>query len=111
MKSVLPEGYFIADPFHENLENDYFDLRWRVLRAPWNQPRGTEKDEQESTSFHRLVKNEEGKVVACGRLQLNSPREAQIRYMAVDPEHRNLKLGAAIIHELESLATDAGALG
>ncbi|MFN8153498.1 MAG: GNAT family N-acetyltransferase [Bacteroidia bacterium] len=110
MKPVLPDGFLIADPFQKGMEKEYFDLRWRVLREPWLQPRGTEKDEQEETSFHRMVHTREGDVVACGRLQLNSPREGQIRYMAVDPRFRNLRLGAAIIQELEMLATDAGAV-
>ena len=22
----------------------YYDLRWRILRKPWNQPRGSEKE-------------------------------------------------------------------
>ena len=30
----------------------YFDLRWRVLRAPWDQPRGSERDDREDTSIH-----------------------------------------------------------
>ena len=25
----------------------YYNLRWMVLRAPWNQPTGSEKDEYE----------------------------------------------------------------
>jgi len=25
----------------------YFDLRWRVLREPWQQPRGSERDDRE----------------------------------------------------------------
>lgn len=109
MKPVIPNGYLVGDPFQHGQEKSYYDLRWKVLREPWNQPRGTEKDEQEQDAFHRMVMSPEGKVVACGRLQLNSPREGQIRYMAVDPGFRNMRLGAAIIYELETLATEAGA--
>lgn len=33
----------------------YYDLRYRILRKPWNQPRGSEKDELEKESFHIMV--------------------------------------------------------
>lgn len=109
MKPVIPNGFIVEDPFIHGKEKEYFDLRWRVLRQPWSQPKGTERDELEADAIHRMVQTPDGKVVACGRLQLNSPREGQIRYMAVDPDFRSMKLGAAIIYELEVLAESAGA--
>ena len=36
----------------------YFDLRWQVLRAPWNQPRGSEQDGLEDTSEHALIRDD-----------------------------------------------------
>ncbi|MEJ2362384.1 MAG: thioesterase, partial [Gammaproteobacteria bacterium] len=27
----------------------YFDLRWRILRAPWQQARGSERDDLEAS--------------------------------------------------------------
>ena len=44
------------------------------------------------------------KIVACGRLHLNSPDEAQIRYMAVDDYHRGKGIGKQVVEELESYA-------
>ncbi|MBL7923109.1 MAG: GNAT family N-acetyltransferase, partial [Bacteroidia bacterium] len=78
-------------------------------RAPWDQPRGTERDDLEESSLHRMIILNSGEIVACGRLQLNGPREAQIRYMAVDPAFHGKGYGRAIITELETLAADAGA--
>jgi len=98
----------IADPIQENLDKGYYDLRWRVLRQPWGQPRGTERDEQEEQALHRAVVSPEGEIVACGRLQLLSREEAQIRYMAVHPDFRGRGLGLMVISELEMLAFDAG---
>lgn len=109
MEQLLPTGYSLDDPFRRGMEKSYFELRWRVLRQPWDQPRGTEQDEQEGTAVHRMILSPDQIVVACGRMQLNSPREAQIRYMAVDQQHRGKKLGAVIIGELENIAMDAGA--
>ncbi len=100
----------ISDPFTENRMEEYYQLRWKVLRAPWNQPRGTERDEMEDASLHRVVLNEQQRILACGRLQLNTSAEAQVRYMAVDPDFRGKGLGRLVLQELECLASDAGAL-
>src|SRR5437660_4239167 len=63
----------------------YFDLRWRILRRPWDQPRGSERDPLDDSAFHLLITGDDNaRALACGRLHLNSPSEAQIRYMAVD---------------------------
>ncbi|MBK7887765.1 MAG: GNAT family N-acetyltransferase [Bacteroidetes bacterium] len=97
------------DPFHSNREDEYFLLRWEVLRKPWNQPKGTERDELEQKSLHRMIVGADEVIVATGRLQLNEPTVAQIRYMAVHEQFRGLQLGKAMMEELESLALDAGA--
>jgi hypothetical protein len=33
----------------------YYELRWRILRAPWNQPKGSVKDDKEVTAIHVMV--------------------------------------------------------
>ncbi len=104
----LPENFRLTDPYAENREEDYFLLRWEVLRKPWNQPKGTERDELELKSIHRMIVNDIGLVVATGRLQLNDPKTGQIRYMAVHPHYRGMGLGRVIMEELEGLAVDAG---
>lgn len=40
----------ICEPSDENFE-EYYYLRWKVLRKPWNQPIGSEKDELEKTAY------------------------------------------------------------
>jgi predicted GNAT family N-acyltransferase len=87
----------------------YYDLRWRVLRAPWNQPRGSEKDDREAESQHLMILGPNAEAVAAGRLHFNSPTEAQVRYMAVAPEAQGSGLGGAILRELERRARAAGA--
>ena len=82
----------------------YYDLRWRVLREPWNQPRGSERDERDQESFHLMLRGQSDAVVAVGRLQLNSPDEAQVRYMAVDESWRGRGLGSRILKALEEQA-------
>ena len=82
----------------------YFDLRWRILRAPWGQPRGSERDSAEESAFHLLLLDPAGKAVACGRLHLNNPDEAQVRYMAVDEDVRGRGYGGRILKALEAQA-------
>jgi ribosomal protein S18 acetylase RimI-like enzyme len=92
--------------------NRYFDLRWRVLREPFNQPRGSERDEldlPESGTEHAVIFADSGEAVAAGRLQLNTPEEAQIRYMAVAEAVRGQGLGRLIVRRLEEIARSRGA--
>jgi GNAT superfamily N-acetyltransferase len=87
----------------------YFDLRWRVLRAPWSQPRGSERDDLEGSSFHAALWDDEGRPAAVGRLQMNTPFEAQVRFMAVDPAWARRGLGSRILAALEAQASELGA--
>jgi N-acetylglutamate synthase-like GNAT family acetyltransferase len=80
-----------------------FDLRWKVLRKPWNQPKGSEKDELEDKTLPIIAKYE-NKVVGTARLQRNSPEVGQIRYMAVDPEYQRRGIGRQIILALHQRA-------
>ncbi|WP_440054436.1 YiiD C-terminal domain-containing protein [Pseudoalteromonas sp. T1lg65] len=82
----------------------YYQLRWQVLRAPWDQPRGSEQDDLEQESEHRYIKDNEGNVLAVARLHFNNHKQAQVRYMAVDEAHRGKHLGSRLLHELEKLA-------
>ena len=83
----------------------YYDLRYEVLRKPWGQPPGSERDEREETSTHRMLIDEStGKALAVGKLQLNSKDEAQIRYMAVLDDFQGQGLGSQILSSLEDVA-------
>ena len=91
----------------EQLE-EYFELRWRILRAPWGQPRGSEQDDFDSTADHLTARDKNGRLVGIGRLHLNSEVEAQIRYMATEEACRGLGVGRAIIEKLEEIAHSHG---
>lgn len=86
----------------------YYSLRWRILREPLNQPRGSEQDEHERDAVHLMAWANE-KLAGVGRLHFNSPEEAQIRFMAIEEEYRGRGVGAQILHALESRALDSGA--
>lgn len=83
----------------------YFNLRFEILRKPWNQPESSTKDEWEEQSIHVLMLDENDEAIACGRLQLNSPEEGQIRSMAVRTDLQGKGLGKKIILYIEGRAT------
>lgn len=87
---------------------DYYDLRWRILRAPWNQPKGSEQDDLEGQAIH-IIAVENDKIVGCGRAHFNSDEEAQIRYMAVENEWQGKGVGKLILDELEKRVVEKGA--
>ena len=82
----------------------YYELRWRILRQPWNQPRGSERDRFDDQAEHVLACDELGHIVAVGRLHLLGPGEAQIRYMATEPAVRGSGYGRRVLEELERIA-------
>ena len=83
----------------------YYHVRWRLLRAPWGEPEGSEIDDIEDNCFHILVMDAD-KAVGVGRLQYNSVDEAQIRYMAVAREYERKGIGRMIVGALEQEAKD-----
>ena len=83
---------------------NYYDLRWRILRAPWHQPRGSERDALDGSSTHLMLVDPAGKPLAVGRLHFNTIREAQIRYMAVEVAYQRSGLGSRLLAALEDKA-------
>ena len=99
----------IIEPSTPGTLQHYYDLRWKILRAPWNQPRGSEQDELEKSSSHLMVVDSNQAVIGVGRLHFNSIREAQIRYMAVDFEQQRKGIGTLLLDALEHRAVELGA--
>jgi N-acetylglutamate synthase-like GNAT family acetyltransferase len=86
----------------------YYRLRWEVLRKPWNQPLGSEKDSMEEQSIHALMLDENEEAVAVCRLQFNSSKVGQIRFMAVEESSQGKGLGKEILNYLENKAKEQG---
>jgi N-acetylglutamate synthase-like GNAT family acetyltransferase len=85
----------------------YYELRWRVLRAPW-QPGGCDRDETDDSSIHRMVVREDGKVLAVGRLHRLDEDSGQIRYMAVESGFEKRGYGTLVLGALERAAAEIG---
>ncbi len=76
----------------EELES-YYQFRWEMLRKPLHQPKGSERDAWDAMAHHQMVVDEEGNLVAVGRLYINAENEASIRFMAVHPSVQDKGLG------------------
>lgn len=81
----------------------YYDLRYRVLRAPWKQPEGSEHDEGDQSAIHFAL-IEHTKVLACARLDLQEGSLAQVRFVATDPSVQGKGLGKKIMQAVEQEA-------
>ena len=99
----------IIEPNSSAEFKQYYNLRYEVLRKPWLQPKGSEKDDDDKSSIHRMIIDESnGKAVAVGRLQFNTSEEAQIRYMAVSDNYQLKGYGNIIVKTLEDIALNKG---
>jgi len=99
----------IIEPESSEEFRKYYNLRYEILRKPWGQPKGSERDDGEDMSIHRMIIDEKtGNALAVGKLQFNSEDEAQIRYMAVANGYQGKGLGSQIISSLEHIARRHG---
>ncbi len=106
----------IRKPYSLEDFEEYYSLRYNVLRKPWNQKVGSEKDNFEFEAFHLIAvyndikknnndNNDTHKIVGVVRSHFVSEENAvQIRYMAVDKNFRNRKIGFFLLKSLEFLS-------
>ena len=84
-------------------------MRYEVLRKPWKQPIGSEKDANEDTSIHIMACNQINIVLGVSRSQFNTPLEAQLRFMGVKENTQGLGIGKKLIAYAEEKAKKEGA--
>lgn len=82
---------------------DIINLRYEVLRKPWNKPIETVTDELEEIAVHAYI-IQDNQIIACARLQDNGKGVGQLRYMAVHPNYQGKGLGKLIVAKLEQEA-------
>lgn len=88
--------------------DSYYQLRWQVLREPWQQPKGSEKDDLESQSYHRVIVDDMENILGVGRLHLVGQNLAQIRYMAITKLAQGKGLGKRLLDEFEIISAKLG---
>ena len=85
----------------------YYDLRYRILRKPWQQPRGSERNDGDDKAEHFafFIQND---LVGVGRLDFTYMNSSQIRFMAVDDKHQGKGIGKKLMMHMEELAQRKG---
>lgn len=91
----------------QNQIDTIINLRYDILRMPWNQPKETSSDGMEDTAINAFIEDN-GNAIACGRLQDNGAGVGQIRFMAVDANYQGKGLGKLIVAKLEAEAKRIG---
>ena len=102
----MKSGLKVAAPKSIQEYKFYFQLRWEILRKPWGQPKGSERDKSDSSAIHRMILDKDGHIIGVGMLLLNSFQEAQIRFMAVSKNSQGMNVGTLLIESLESIACE-----
>ncbi|MEH8021791.1 bifunctional GNAT family N-acetyltransferase/hotdog fold thioesterase [Rheinheimera metallidurans] len=94
----------LRSPVTEQEWQSYYHLRWQILRAPWQQPVGSEQDQLEQAAYHLMLVNNAGVIAGVGRLHKIDSETAQVRYMAVADEYQGKGVGSRILAGLEAQA-------
>ena len=85
----------------------YYDLRYRVLREPLNQVRGSERNDGDATGIHfALYENRILKAIA--RLDRHDDTTAQVRFVAVESTEQGKGYGRLIMEATEQHAAADG---
>jgi len=93
----------IRSPKTENEWESYYDLRYRILRQPWNQPRGSERNEGDDSAIH-VAFFENTIIKGVARLDLMENEIGQIRFMAVETSYQGKRIGEKLMLNLELIA-------
>lgn len=85
----------------------YYNLRFTVLREPWGQLKGSEVLKDEDQADHAMVIDSESNiVVGVARMQINTPTQGQVRCVAVSPNVQGKGVGKLLMNYLENLARE-----
>ncbi len=92
-------------PETEEEWEDYYDLRYRILRKPLNQPKGSERDAGDETGIHFAL-YEDSELKAIARLDEVDMDVAQTRYVAVEENEQGKGYGKLIMYAVEQEAAE-----
>lgn len=88
---------------------EYYAVRYQVLREPYGQPKGTEKDDFEPISDHFMaVDDHTGAVVGVAKLFEKAPGVANVSHLAVAKNYLRQGIGRKLIGAVEETARQKG---
>ncbi|TBH75783.1 GNAT family N-acetyltransferase [Aquirufa nivalisilvae] len=95
----------IRSPNNPDEWEAYFQLRFKVLREPWNQAAGSEHLPDDQNAIHVLA-IENNHVLGVARMHESSPLQGQVRCVAVDHSQQGKGIGRLIMKYLEQKAKE-----
>jgi len=93
----------IISPTQAHEWKAYFQLRFDVLREPWNQPAGSEVLGDEDQAIHAMAV-EGNEALGVARMHASAPGQGQVRCVAVAKGQQGKGIGKAIMIYLEDIA-------
>jgi N-acetylglutamate synthase-like GNAT family acetyltransferase len=97
----------IKSPITQDEWESYYRLRFTILRAPWNQPLGSEVLADEMEAIHAMV-IENDQIIGVARMHQSGENQGQVRCVAVAAEAQGKGVGKAIMLHLEEKAKEMG---
>jgi ribosomal protein S18 acetylase RimI-like enzyme len=87
-----------------------YDLRWRVLKKPLNQPKGSERDEKDcrENGVHNFIALIDDDIVGTARFHTCNEHEGQIRYLAVEKKYRRQNVAKCLLKHIERYSISLG---
>ena len=99
----------IKSPVTREDYKEYYGLRYEVLRKPWGQPKGTEKDDYEPISQHFMaVDDQTNEVVGVVKLCEREPGVGWLSHLAVAASRQNKGIGELLVKTVEKAALEKG---
>lgn len=103
----------ITSPKTEIEYRQYYNLRWRILRKPWGEPAGSERDNTDTKGenyCHHIIATDNNIIYGVARLEFTTTSQFQLRYMAVDDTHQHKGIGKDIIKHAEKYSRNKNAI-
>ncbi|MBD3214127.1 MAG: GNAT family N-acetyltransferase [Candidatus Lokiarchaeota archaeon] len=100
----------IRQPCDKQEYEEMYELRYKVLREPWNQPKGTEKDKLDlkDDGVYPFIALKNNDIVGTARFHRDNEHEGQIRYLAVKKEYRGQGIAKNLLDHIEWYAISLG---
>lgn len=97
----------IRKPITPKEWDDYYNMRYNILRKPLNQPLGSERNDGDLAGQHFALY--ENKIIrAIARLDKSGEGISQVRFVAVNTESRGKGFGKLIMNALEVHSENGG---
>ena len=100
-------GIEIRAPQTESEWQDYYDLRYRILREPLGKERGSERNEGDAAGIHFALYD--GEILkAIARLDQSGDKITQVRFVAVEDNQQGKGYGRLIMQATEDQSKAGG---